>query len=228
MPAARDLPDLGHARVALLALVGSVRDRPGYGVVLLAVDDQQRAAVGVGGVDLSLGPGIEVGRRRLKQRKPWGRNRERVVQLLRLGFADRVRKCKAELLVSERDRLVAVGRVAQSRRSSLQGRDRQGQHTPKRRRVDRDRGCRESAPGDDLREQPSERVADDRRLLLEPTHNRFDVVGHLAYRLAGEYVRMGLRVSNRLRVVRPTGRDRGVALVLEQGGPAVPAARQQP
>src|SRR3954463_3893124 len=43
----RDLHDLRHCRVLALALVGGVRDRPRHGVVLLAVDDEQWASVGV-------------------------------------------------------------------------------------------------------------------------------------------------------------------------------------
>ena len=43
MAAVRDLDDLGHALVPLLLLVRRVRDRPRHDVVLLAVDDQQRA-----------------------------------------------------------------------------------------------------------------------------------------------------------------------------------------
>ena len=44
--AVRDPGDLGDGLVVLLALVGGVGDRPRDGVVLLALDDQQRAAVG--------------------------------------------------------------------------------------------------------------------------------------------------------------------------------------
>ena len=52
MPAVGDLDDLRDCLVALLPLVGRVRDRPGRGVVLLAGDDQQRSPVGVVAVDL--------------------------------------------------------------------------------------------------------------------------------------------------------------------------------
>src|SRR5215216_2719655 len=58
---AGDLLDLGHARVVLLLLVGGVDDRRRDGVVPLAGDKQQRATVGVLGVDLVLGPGIQIG-----------------------------------------------------------------------------------------------------------------------------------------------------------------------
>src|SRR5215218_4331390 len=59
---AGDLLDLGHAGVVLLLLVGGVDDRPRDGVVQLAGDEQQWPAVRVLGVDLGLGPGIQVGR----------------------------------------------------------------------------------------------------------------------------------------------------------------------
>src|SRR5215204_5202071 len=52
--AIRDLLDLGDTRIALLPLVGGVRDRQGDRVVLIAVDDQERAAVGILRVHLRL------------------------------------------------------------------------------------------------------------------------------------------------------------------------------
>jgi len=64
------LLDLGDARVALLPLVGRVGDRPGNRVVLLPVEDQQRAPIGVLRVDLRLGPGVEVGVGHLGQGDP--------------------------------------------------------------------------------------------------------------------------------------------------------------
>src|SRR5688572_23595503 len=60
MASVRDLRDLRHAGVGLLPLVGSVGDGPRHRVVLLALDDQQRTAVGVLGVHLRLGPRVEV------------------------------------------------------------------------------------------------------------------------------------------------------------------------
>src|SRR6478735_5391749 len=65
--AAGHLDELGHALVALLALVGRVGDRAGHGVVLLARDDEERTALRVRAVDLDLGPRIEVGRSRLEE-----------------------------------------------------------------------------------------------------------------------------------------------------------------
>src|SRR5206468_6050140 len=66
--ATRDLDELGHARIALLTLVGRLGDRHRDGVILLADDDEQRATIGVLRVDLRLGPRIEVGRCRLEDR----------------------------------------------------------------------------------------------------------------------------------------------------------------
>src|SRR4051812_11500095 len=66
VPAVRDLLDLGHGLVPLLPLVGRVCDRPRDRVVLLPVDDQQRAALGMLRLGLCLGPGVEVCHRRLK------------------------------------------------------------------------------------------------------------------------------------------------------------------
>src|SRR5260370_28622403 len=60
VPAVRKLHDFRHARVAFLLLVGSFSNRQRDGVVLYAFDDQKRAALGILGVDLGLGPGVEV------------------------------------------------------------------------------------------------------------------------------------------------------------------------
>src|SRR5256886_16451914 len=69
VPAVGYLGDLGHGLVPLLLLVRGVRDRPRDGVVLLAVDDQERPARGVLRVDLRLGPGIQIGGGRLEERR---------------------------------------------------------------------------------------------------------------------------------------------------------------
>src|SRR5262245_6191737 len=60
VPAALHLHDLGHALVALLLLVGRVRDRPGDRLIRVGRDDQHRTALRVRRVDLRLGPRIEV------------------------------------------------------------------------------------------------------------------------------------------------------------------------
>ena len=100
-----ELDDLGdRVLVAPLALERRVADRPRHGVVLGARDDEQRAAVGVLGLDLHLGPRVEVGARGLEEREPGGRDRERVVELVRLVLAHHVGERVAELLVGERHR----------------------------------------------------------------------------------------------------------------------------
>src|SRR5438105_15915983 len=123
MAAVWNLDDLGHAFVALLALERGVGDRPRHRVVLLAVDDQQRPALGVLGVDLGLGPRIEVRARRLKQRLAGGRHGERLIQLLCLVLAHRVGEREAKLLVGKRYRTVAVRRIAEHGRCGPQRRE---------------------------------------------------------------------------------------------------------
>src|SRR5258707_7381000 len=68
VPAAGDFDDLGDAGVALLPLVGGVGDGPRDGVVHLAVDDEQRPAVGVLGVNFRIGQRDEVGAGSLEMR----------------------------------------------------------------------------------------------------------------------------------------------------------------
>src|SRR5205823_4398933 len=68
VPAAGDLDGLRHTGISLLALERRLGDRSRHGVVVLAVDDEQRAAVGILRVDLRLGPRIQVRRRRLEER----------------------------------------------------------------------------------------------------------------------------------------------------------------
>ena len=151
--AALHLHDLGHALVALLLLVRSVRDRPRHGVILLAVDDQQRPAIGVLRLDLDFGPRVQVRGRRLEERHARSGHGEGVVELLRFVLAHRVRERVPELLVGERYRAVVVRRVAQHGRRRLQRGDRQRQHAPERRGVDRDRRVGDAAAREDLREQ---------------------------------------------------------------------------
>jgi hypothetical protein len=67
--AVRQLDDLGDTRIAPLLLERGIGDRPRHGAVLFPGDDQQRTAVGVLGVDLRLGPRVQVGRGRLEQRR---------------------------------------------------------------------------------------------------------------------------------------------------------------
>src|SRR5260221_11873486 len=82
------LRDLGHVLVATLLLEAGVGDCPRHGVVVLPGEDQERSAIGIPGVDLCFGPGVEVRRRGLENRRPGRRYREPLVQLLRLALAD--------------------------------------------------------------------------------------------------------------------------------------------
>src|SRR5439155_25773463 len=106
--------------VVLLLVVGGVWDRRWDRVILLARDDQERPAVGILGVDLGFGPGVEVRRRRLEERDARRRYGEVLVQLLSLILADGVGEGVAELLVGQRDRPVAVEGIAKHRRRRLQ------------------------------------------------------------------------------------------------------------
>src|SRR5438876_10988332 len=99
MPSVRDLDDLGDAFVLALTLVGSVGDRPGNGVVLLAGYDEQRAPLGVLGVDLRFRPWVQVGRRRLEDRDAGTRDGEVLVELLGFLFGNSVGECVMELLI---------------------------------------------------------------------------------------------------------------------------------
>src|SRR5262249_40615186 len=113
VPATLHLHDLGHALVALLLLVGRVRDRPGDRLVRVGRDDQHGPPLRVLRVDLRLRPRIEVRGRRLEERLAGAGYGVAEVQLLRLVLADRVREAVSELLVAQRDRAVPVRGVAQ-------------------------------------------------------------------------------------------------------------------
>ncbi len=120
VPAVGKLDDLGHARVALLLLIGSFSYRHGDCVVRSTLDNQQRSAVGVFRVDLGLGPGVEVLGRRLENGLPSPGYREGLVQLLGLVLADDVGEPVAELFECEWYGPIAVGRVAKHGRRRLE------------------------------------------------------------------------------------------------------------
>src|SRR5271165_1679544 len=161
VPAAGHLDHLGHAGVALLVLVGGAGDRRRRGVVFLAGDEQHRAAVGVAGVDLRLGPRVEVGGCALEQGPSRRGHREGLVELLGFVLGHDVGEGVPELVVGQRHCPVAVGRVAQSRTGYPQRRDRERQDAAERCRVDR-HACRcQPAAGQDLCQQPAEGVTDD-------------------------------------------------------------------
>ena len=121
-----------------------------------------------------------------------------------------------------------VARVLQDRLGRSQGRDRQRKDALVRGGVDGHRGRREASSGQDLRQQPTERVSDDRRLLVERPDHGGVVIGHLTDRLVGEHLGMGLGLLDGLRVVGPARGQRGEAGVGEDPCPTVPAAREQP
>ena len=65
-------------------------------------------------------------------------------------------------------------------------------------------------------------------LLVELADDLVEVVGDLADGLVGEHLGVGVGLLDGLGVVRPARRERGVAGLLEERRPAIPAARQQP
>src|SRR5205823_12906067 len=103
-----------------------------------------------------------------------------------------------------------------------------GSTPTKRSRIDRNGGRRQPPSGDDLRQQPAERVPDDGRLLVQLPDHIANMVCDLTDLLPGEDLWMGPRLPDGLRVVGPTGRHRREAGLLEKRGPAVPAACEQP
>src|SRR3954451_15731796 len=168
MSASLDLDDLGHGRVVLLLLERGVGDRPGNGVVLLAGDDQQRAAIGILGVDLGFGPGIQIRGRGLEERLSRGGNGEVLVELLRLVLAHGVRKAVPELIEREWNGTVPIRRVAEHRLGGAKRGDRERQNATEGRRVDRHGRRRKSATGEDLHKKTPEGMSDHRWLLVQP------------------------------------------------------------
>ena len=106
--------------------------------------------------------------------------------------------------------------------------ERKRQHPAGGRRVDRAGRRGQAPPGEDLHEHSAERVPDERRLAVQPLDDHLLVGGHVADALAGEHLRVGVRLLHRQRVVRPAGGDGHVAGVLEERRPPVPAGVQQP
>ena len=149
----RDLHDLRHTGVALLSFVGGVRDRPWHGVVLLAVDDQQGAAVGVLRVHLRFRPRVEVRVGHLRERDPGAGDVERVVEPLRLVLVKRVRPAILELVEGECDRATSPGRVDEERPRHLERGCRQWQNAAEDPGVDRHRDRRESPAREHLGHQ---------------------------------------------------------------------------
>ena len=151
-----------------------------------------------------------------KSGSPGRRHRERLVELLGLVLADRVREGVAELLVRERHRATAVERVAEHRRGRLAA-PRSAAAARRGTAPDRSPPRRpRAAAGEDLRQQAAEGVPDDRRLLRELADHVLEVIGDLADRLAGEHLRMGVRLVDGLGIVGPARRERRVTRLLEE------------
>src|SRR4029079_9939824 len=109
---------------------------------------------------------------------------------LRLLLADRVRERVAELLVGERHGAMAVGRVTQDRERRSECGDRKGKDAAEWSGIDGDGRRRASTPGENLCEEPTERVPDNRGLLLQSADDLLHVIGDLTDRLAREHLRM--------------------------------------
>src|SRR6266702_6957791 len=103
MPATGYFTDLSHAGILLLLLVGGMSDRPRYGVVVLAGDDQQWSTLGILRVDLGFGPRVEIGGGRLEDRHTGAGHRIFLVQLVCFALVDGVGEGVPELLVGQRD-----------------------------------------------------------------------------------------------------------------------------
>ena len=145
-----------------------------------------------------------------------------------LVLVKHVRESVLELVIGERHGATAVGRVAQHRRAGLQCRERQWEDAPERRGADRHRDGCEPTPREDLGQQAAERVADDRRLLVESLDHLLVVVGDLADRLVREHLRMRVRLFGGLGVVGPARGSGRVSSLLEDFPPPVPAVGEQP
>jgi hypothetical protein len=143
-------------------------------------------------------------------------------------FASSSSRALANLLVRERHGSMAVRGVLQHGRSRSQRGDRKRQHAPERCRRDGHGDGREPTTGQDLRQQPAEAVADHRGFAFELEDHRLEVVRDLADGLAGEDLRMGLRLLDRVRIVGPARTDRAVIATFDQLRPPVPATREQP
>ena len=197
-------------------------------MILLSVDDQ-RPAIRVPGVQPCLGPRVQVGIGHLHQGHARRRHVVCLVEPLRLLLVvEGVRPAVLELVQGEGDGTAPVQGVPEHWLADRNAGDWQRQHTAKRSGIDRHRRRGQTPVGDDLRQQSAGRMAHDRGLLLQPPDHLGGVIGDLAERLLREDlgVRPGLR--DRLGIVGPARGHRGIARLLEEVGPVIPAARQQP
>ncbi len=133
-----------------------------------------------------------------------------------------------ELLVGKRDGAGVVEGVAQDRRRRLERRERQGEHAAERSGIDRDRHGGHALPSQPLRDEPAEGMADDGGLRLELADGVNVVICDLLDALVGEDLRVLFGLLDGVRVIRPAGRERGVALLFEQFAPIVPTAGEEP
>ena len=223
-----DLFDLGDSGVVPLALERCVCDRPRHRVVFLSIEDQQRPAIRVLGVQLCLGPRVQIGVGHLHQRHAWRRHVVGLVQPLGLLVVEGIRPAVLELVQGESDGAAPVQGVSKHGARRPQRCDRQRQHTAKRSGIDRHRCHRQTPVRDDLRQESAGRVAHDRGLLLQPPDHLRDVIGDLAERLSRENLGVRPGLCDRLGIVGPARGQRGIARVLEELGPVVPAARKHP
>jgi hypothetical protein len=220
--------DLGDRRVVSLSLERRLCDRHRHRVVLLSLDDQERAAIRVLRIELRLGARVQIGKCHLHQGHARRRHMVGLVEPLRLLVVQGVRPAVLELVEGEGDGTAAVQGVSKHGARDPQRRERQRQNAAERSGIDGHRHRGQTAVGDDLRQQSAGRVAHDRGLLIElPDHLR-GVIGHLAERLPGEHVGVRPGLLDRLGIVGPARGHRGIARVLEQVGEAIPAAREQP
>jgi hypothetical protein len=197
-------------------------------VILLSVQDQQRAPIGALSVDLRLGPGVEVGVAHLDQGDPRPGHVVGVVETLRLVLVEGVSPAVLELVEGERDGAAARARIDEERAHPFEHRGRQRQNAAEHPGVDRHGGRRAALAGEHLGEQSAGRVPYHGGLLLELADHVGRVVGNLLQRLVGEDVRVRPRLFNRFGIVRPVRRQRRVTRLLEEVCPVGPAARQQP
>src|SRR5258705_6116481 len=104
---------------------------------------------------------------------------ELVVELHRLILVQRVRPAVPELVEGQRDRAATGARVDQERADSPEHRQRQWQNAAEDSWVDRDGDGRAALPREDLCEQASSGVPDDRWLPVQGGDDLGRVIGDL-------------------------------------------------
>ncbi len=140
---------------------------------------------------------------------------ERLVELLGLLLAQRVRPAVLELVERERDRAAARERVDQERPNSLEHRGRQWQNAAEDSGIDPHRGRREAPAREHLGQQAPGGMPDYRWLLFQGNDDLGGVIGDLAQCLFGEDLRVRPGCLNRFRIIWPARRQRDVPGLLE-------------